>query len=91
VYYSNINSLSGSASSALVGPTGINPARYGNVPFTRVQNGSLSVQRSEFNAWNTSPSFSASGDPGKLVSTNIGMPSATRPARILATSLRFEF
>jgi hypothetical protein len=45
VYYSNISSLSGSASSALVGPTSINPALYGNVPFTRVQNASLMVQR----------------------------------------------
>jgi len=36
-------------------------------------------------------SFSASGDPTKLTQTNIGRPSGTRAARILATSLRFEF
>jgi hypothetical protein len=45
----------------------------------------------EFNGWQTSPTYSASGDAGKLVATDIGMPNATRPARILATSLRFEF
>jgi hypothetical protein len=47
--------------------------------------------QTQFNAWNVSPTFSASGDASKLVPTNIGVPSATRPARILATSLRFEF
>ncbi len=47
--------------------------------------------QSEFNGWNTGATYSASGDPAKLVSTNIGTPSGTRPARILATSLRFEF
>jgi len=45
----------------------------------------------EFNGWQSSPTYSASGDPSKLVATDIGMPNSTRPARILATSLRFEF
>jgi len=45
VYYSNLNSLGGGAASGLVGPTNINPALYANVPFTRVQNTSLTVQR----------------------------------------------
>jgi hypothetical protein len=45
IYYSNINSISGSASSGLIGPTGIGAALYGDVPFTRVQNASLTVQR----------------------------------------------
>ena len=47
--------------------------------------------QSEFNAWNTVMSFSASGDPSKLVTSAVGQPSVTRSARILATSLRFEF
>jgi hypothetical protein len=47
--------------------------------------------QAQFNAWNTSPTYSASADPSRLVPTNIGLPSGTRAARILATSLRFEF
>ena len=47
--------------------------------------------QTQFNAWNSTLSFSGSGDPGKLVSTAIGAPTAARPPRILATSLRFEF
>jgi hypothetical protein len=47
--------------------------------------------QAEFNGWYTGMSFSASGDPTRLTQTNIGRPSGTRPARILATSLRFEF
>jgi hypothetical protein len=45
----------------------------------------------EFNGWVTSGSYSASNNPGALVTSNVGTISGTRPARILETSLRFEF
>ena len=45
----------------------------------------------EFNGWVTSGSYSASLNPAALITSNVGAVSGTRPARILETSLRFEF
>jgi hypothetical protein len=46
---------------------------------------------SEFNGWVTSGSYSASSSASALVTNNVGSATGTRPARILETSLRFEF
>jgi hypothetical protein len=46
----------------------------------------------EYNAFGTTASFTGTADPSKLVtSSSLGRRTGTKPARILATSLRFEF
>jgi hypothetical protein len=46
----------------------------------------------QFNGWNTGASFTRTADPTSLVAnTSLGRPTGTKPARIIATSLRFEF
>jgi len=49
------------------------------------------LNHTQFSSWQNSLNYSASGDPGKLVTSDAAKPTGTRPARILATSLRFEF
>jgi hypothetical protein len=46
----------------------------------------------EYNAFGTTASFTGSLDPSKLVAnSSLGRRTGTKPARILATSIRFEF